>query len=344
MTNTARRTVIAGGIAAGAAMLGSRRSFAQERSIVRVQSQGGPVETVLREVIIPEFQKQHGIDVQLIIEDDTTILPKLQVARSRAPYDVCTMDNDKAILGAAAGLWAPPQPARLGNLGAVYNSCKPPATANYASQLYEYPLVYNTQTFKEPPKSWNDLWQSGLKVGVPHVSQGYGLTFLYIAAILNGGSATNLDPGFVAIRRLGNYKIYRSVSQGLALFQRNEVDAALFYAHRGQQMIESGLPVQRVVPKEGSWGMHTGAQIPKQTGNMDGALLWVDTMLSVPYQTAFTKNLYSPTNRECHFDASESGRLVLGDARVDAIREAPWAEILPQRDAILDRWNREIGA
>ncbi len=181
-------------------------------------------------------------------------------------------------------------------------------------------------------------------MGVPHVSQGYGLTFLYIAAILNGGSATNLDPGFAAIRRLGNYKIYRSVSQGLALFQQREIDAALFYAHRAQQMMEAGLPVQRTVPAEGSWGMHTGAQIPRLTGNMDGALLWVDTMLSVPYQLAFTKNLYSPTNRECQFDATESRRLIVGEARVDAIRELPWADILPQRDAILDRWNREIGA
>ncbi len=312
--------------------------------MLRVQSQGGLVEQTLREAIIPGFQQRHGVDVQLIVEDDTTILPKLQVARSRAPYDVCTMDDDKAILGAAMGLWAPVQPGRLSNLGAIYQSCKPPATANYASQIYEYPLVYSTKTFQAPPKSWNDLWQPGLKVGVPHVSQGYGLTFLYIAALLNGGSATNLDPGFAAIKRLGTYKIYRSVSQGLALFQQGEIDAALFYAHRAQQMMEAGLPVQRTVPSEGSWGMHTGAQIPRLAANMDAALLWIDTMLSVPYQTAFAKSLYSPTNRDCQFDAVESARLITGEARVDAIQEAPWADILPQRDAILDRWNREIGS
>jgi putative spermidine/putrescine transport system substrate-binding protein len=254
------------------------------------------------------------------------------------------MDNDKAILGAGMGLWAPEQPEKLTNLAAIYKSCKPPATSNYASQIYEYPLVYNVQTFGAAPASWQDLWRPGITVGVPHVSQGYGLTFLYIAAMLNGGSATNLEPGYAAIKKLSKIRIYRSVSQGLALFQQKEVDAALFYAHRAQQMIDAGLPVQRTVPKEGSWGMRTGAQIPKQTGNMDGALRWVDTMLSVPYQSAFTKNLYSPTNRDVTVDAGQASRLLFGEERVDAIREAPWADILPQRDAILDRWSREFGA
>ena len=320
-----------------------RAPRAQQRQILRVQTQGGLVEQTLRDQVIPEFQKLHGIDVQLIVEDDTTILPKLQVARTRAPYDVCAMDNDKAILGAVMDLWAPAQPEKLKNLAAIYQSCKPPATANYAAQLYEYPLVYNTATFGPAPTSWQDLWRPGISIGIPHVSQGYGLTFLYIAAMLNGGSATNLEPGYAAIRRLPKIRIYRSVSQGLALFQQKEIDAALFYAHRAQQMIDAGLPVQRTVPKEGTWGMRTGAQIPKLTGNMEAALLWVDTTLGLDCQTAFAKSLYSPTNRDFKPGPDQATRLLLGEDRVNAIREAPWAEILPQRDAILDRWNREFG-
>ena len=341
-----RRQLIAG--AAALATLPqpffAQSGLTQPRPVIRVQCQGGPVEATLRDMIIPEFQRTHGIDVTLIVEDDVTILPKLQVARSRAPYDVCTMDNDKAILGAQMGLWAPDQSANLKNIGAIYESCKPPAEANYASQVYEYSLVYNTDTFKVPPLSWTDLWQPGLKVGVPHVSQGYGLIFLYIAAMLNGGSATNLDPGYAAIKRLGNFKVFRSVSQGVALFQQKEIDAAQFYTHRAVSMADAGIPVDKTVPKEGAWGMRTGSQIPKQTGNMKAALLWVDTALSVPYQETFAKALYSPTNADCRFDEAQQKRLILGRDRVNAIREAPWAEILPQRDAILDRWNREFGS
>lgn len=83
--------------------------MAQPRAVLRVQCMGGAVERTIRQDVIPDFEKQHATEVQLVVEDDVTILPKLQVARSRAPYDVCLMDNDKAILGAEAGLWAPDQ-------------------------------------------------------------------------------------------------------------------------------------------------------------------------------------------------------------------------------------------
>ncbi len=341
--NSTRRGVLLAGAAAGIAPILARPALGQGRPTLRVQSIGGLVEQTLRDAVIPEFQKQHGMDVGLIVEDDVTILPKLQVARGRAPYDVCMMDNDKAILGAGMGVWAPDQSSKLKNIGAIYESCKPPKTANYGTMIYEYVLVYNTDKFKTPPTSWNDLWAPNVIAGVPHISQSYGLTFLYVAAILNGGSATNLDPGFAAIKRLKNFKVYKNVSQGLSLFQQKEIDAAMFYGHRGQQMIEAGLPVSKTIPKEGSWGQRTGTQIPRLTGNLEGAVAWVDTMLGVPSQMAFAKSLYSPTNRNCVFPADQQKRLVLGADHVNSIREAPWAALLPQRDALLDRWTREFG-
>ena len=328
-----------GGLAAGVAPAIVRA----QRPPLRVQCMGGAVEKIIREDILPGFEKQHGMEVQLIVEDDVTILPKLQVSRGRAPYDVCLMDNDKAILGAEAGLWAPDVSGRLSNIGAILPSCKPPATAHYANIVFEYALVARTDNGKPPVAAWADLWTPGLTVAVPHVTQGYGLVFLYIAAMLNGGSARNLDPGFAAIKRLGSYKVYRSVSQGLSLFQQKEVDAGLFYVHRAQQMINAGLPVAKIAAREGVWGMRTGLQIPKNTGAMDGAVAWVDTMLSAPAQTAMAKGLYGPTNRNVVY-TPEMTRDLIPLSHVDEIREAPWSEILPQRDAILDKWTRELGA
>jgi putative spermidine/putrescine transport system substrate-binding protein len=338
-----RRDLLVMGLAASAAPALPRGASAQPRPTLRVQCIGGLVEKTIRESVIPDFEREHGTDIQLIVEDDVTILPKLQIARGRAPYDVCMMDNDKAILGAEMGVWAPDQSAKLKNIGAIYESCKPPATANYGTMIYEYALVYNTEKLKTPPASWQDLWTPGLVAAVPHVSQAYGLTFLYIAAILNGGSATDLEPGFAAIKRLGKFRIYKSVSEGLALFQQKEADAGLFYGHRGQQMIDAGFPIAKTVPKEGTWGQRTGVQIPKGTANLDGAVAWVDTMLSAPVQAAFAKSLYSPTNRDTTVPPDLEKRLVFGAQHVNAIREAPWKDILPQRDVILDRWTKEFG-
>jgi putative spermidine/putrescine transport system substrate-binding protein len=328
----------------GAALLPlARPALAQARPTLRVQVTSGLVGKVVTDSVVPAFEAAHGAQVQVIVDDDTTMLPKLQVARGRSPYDVVMLDNDKAILGAGMGLWAPDQSARLANLPAIYDSCKPPATAHYGSQIYEYALVYDKAKFPVAPASWNDLWTPGIVAGVPDIRASYGMTFLYIAALLNGGSEHDLDPGFAAIKRLGRFKVYKNVSEGLSLFQQQEIDAALFYSHRAQQMIDAGLPIGKATPKEGSWGQRTGTQLPRGGANAELALAWIDATLGVPFQSAFFANLYSPTNRDCRPPADLAGKLILGADRVNAIREAPWAVLLPQRDAIVDRWNKEFG-
>ena len=77
-----------------------------------MQTLGGAIEKIMRDEIVPAFQKEHDIDVTLVIEDDMTILPKLRAARNRPPYDVCTCDNPIAILGAEGDLWAPTRARR----------------------------------------------------------------------------------------------------------------------------------------------------------------------------------------------------------------------------------------
>ncbi len=340
--SASRRRVLAAGVATGLVQAFPAPAIGQARRSLTVQTLGGAIEKTMREEIVPEFQKAHGIDVTLVIEDDVTILPKLRAARGKAPFDVCTCDNPIAILGQEMEVWAPDQSAKLSNIGAIYKSSRPPMTANYGSIVYEYACVYNTKKMKAPA-SWNDLWAPGVIAGVPHISQAYGLTFLYIAALMNGGSEKNLDPGFEAIKRLKNFKVYKNVSQGLQLFQQNEIDVALFYSHRAQQMTDMGLPIAKTTPKEGTWGQRTGTQIPKAAANMEEAVLWVNNTLSVPYQTAFMKSLYSPTNRNVVVPPELKGKILTGEQFIDSIREAPWAALLPQRDALLEKWTREFG-
>lgn len=54
------------------------------------------------------------------------------------------------------------------------------------------------------------------------------------------------------------------------------------------------------------------------------------------------QSLYSPANRDCVLPPDLAARLIYGP-RVDSIKEASWAVLLPQRDAVLDRWNRGSG-
>lgn len=336
------KSVAVAGAAAGTASQFPMPAIAQDKSVVRLQSFGGAFEEILRGTVIPQFESEHPFKVEFTVEDDTTLLPKLRASRGTAPYDVVTVDNSIAIVGNSLDLWAPDQSANLSNIADVYESCKPPTTANYGSIIYEYTLIHHNERFPSP-KSWKDLWAADIVVGVPHVTQSYGLTFLYLAAMLHGGDENNLDPGFEAIKKLKKYKIYKNVSEGMNLLQQNEIDGALFYGHRSQQIIDFGLNYSKTTPVEGVWGQHTGSQIPKNTGNLEGAVAWVNNCLSVPYQTAFAPKLYSPTNSKVELPPELAAKHVMGAERVNAIREINWQAILPQRDALIERWTREIG-
>ena len=327
-----RRTLLA-----APALLGPAGAFAQTRPTLRVQTIGGALEKAMRDEIIPAFER-NGTTVALTVEDDVAMLPKVQVARGRPPYDVVMMDNDKGILGQQLELWAPDQSARFASLP---ESARPPATAIYSSIVFEYGLAY-TPAKMPAPASWADLWAApGITVAVPHISQAYGWSFLYTAALLHGGSDTNLEPGFAAIKRLPRIKIYRNVSQGLSLFQQGEVDAGLFYANRIQQMMEGGLALGRATPREGVWGIRTGLQVPRGAANMEGALAFIEHVSSAASQSALARAGYSPVNKQATIPPEFAARLVPA-SRVDAVRELPWATLLPQRDAVLDRWNREF--
>ncbi len=70
-----RRTLLAAGLAAPAVL--ARPAIAQARPVLRVQAIGGAVEKTLRDSVIPEFERRHGIQVSLAVEDDVVMLPKL---------------------------------------------------------------------------------------------------------------------------------------------------------------------------------------------------------------------------------------------------------------------------
>ena len=52
---------------------------------------------------------------------------------------------------------------------------------------------------------------------------------------------------------------------------------------------------------------------------------------------------YSPANRTVTLAPDLAAKHIYGSEAVASLRDPPWDALLPQRDAVLDRWSREIG-
>ena len=144
--------------------------------------------------------------------------------------------------------------------------------------------------------------------------------------------------------KLPRFKIYKGVTDGVNMFQQGEVDAGLFYGHRAQQLRDKGMTLASARPKEGVWGQRTGCQIPKASGNPDLARAWIDTTLDVPSQTAFAKELYSPTNRLVKLPPEAMNKNIITAEVLATLKFPPWDVLNPQRDDLLTRWNKEFAS
>src|SRR5262249_59040001 len=94
-------------------------------------------------------------------------------------------------------------------------------------------IAYNPKKITTPPTSWEDLWKPEYKgrVGITGMASSLGTAFMVEIAKMNGGSDTNIEPAFDAIKRLLPNVGAIAASPGAlaALFQQGEIDIAFHY-------------------------------------------------------------------------------------------------------------------
>ena len=334
-----RRELLAGTAAVAATSALPNTSWAAENFVLATF--GGTYGNLLKENVVPNFEKQNDVNVKYEFGWGSKFMPKIIASRKRPPFDAVYINEDEAMFGETAGLWQPIDTSKTPNASDLHDVCKPSSVPMYTGIVYEFTCAYNPAKM-DKPKSWGDLWQKGITVGVPHISSTYGKIFLQIAAELNGGSVDNLDPGFAQLKKLDNMKIYKGVTDGFGKFERGEMDAALFYRHRIQLLIDKGVGLEFTTPQEGTYGMRTGVQIPKNVSNPDVSLKWANLMMSPEYQKVFAPKLYSPSNKLVKLDDALAAKHVYGADKVSSLRFADWDKINPIKSDLLERWNKEF--
>jgi putative spermidine/putrescine transport system substrate-binding protein len=335
-----RRRVLQGAVSVPAAMAFSDALRAQSTNFV-FGTFGGPYEKILRQHIIADFDRANNVQTKLEFGLGTTFIQRLIAARTRSPYDVIIVNEDEALVGAEANLFAPLMVDKIPNASQIHDALMPPKVQMYGTMLFELTCVYNSKTMPKP-QSWSDLWKPGVRVAVPHPQNSYGLLFLQIAAELAGSSDSKLADGFAMLKKLDKPKLYRGVVDGIQLFRTGEADAGLFYRNRAIQLADEGFPIAFEKLKEGSFGVRSGQQIPRAAPNIDLSLKWLNLALSADYQRHFVEGLYSPSNRTIELPPQEAARHIYGAEAINALRFADWQKINQQKPEIYERWDREF--
>ncbi len=321
---------------------------AQERLVVAAY--GGSFETVMRQVVIPPFEKAHGVTVDYVAGNSSDNIAKLQAQRGNQSVGVAVLDDGPMVQAAALGLC---QPFRDDATRAALYPVALLADGRAVGTGFGYTgIAYNAKLFGERglpvPTSWADLARPEFKqrLAVPGIDNTYGLHTLVMQARLHGGGESNIDPGFKAMRAEVNPNVlaYESSPGKMSeLFQSGEIWLAVWGSSRVAAMQASGFPLAIARPKEGGVVLMTAGCVVEGAPKPELAQRFLSFMLSPDIQAAFAREYGAgPTNRNTQLDPATAGKVVFGEDQVRALVALDWAAINARRAEWTRRWQREV--
>ena len=294
---------LAGGLALVGALAAAVPAMAQEVTL-RVANYGGAFTASQKKYAADLFTQRTGIKIQFIDANPADHLAKLIAGRGReAPFDVVYLDDDVQAKAAEAGVIEKLDPALVPNLRFVYDEAKNKGGYGPGMIFYSVGIAYNVEKMKQAKidiQSWADLWDPRLagKVAVPDLSTIMGRDFLMAATLLAGGDENSLIKGVEKIATLKAHSYYTSSATLATQIQSGEVWAAPWINGRAWGLIDKGVPLAYVLPKEGGFGNMTTIDMVKGTKYAKEAQAYINMVLDPLPQLGQANEIpYGPTNK-----------------------------------------------
>lgn len=312
--------------------------------------QGGSRENLMKEKILPLFEKEHGAKIEYVAGVSTELLARLQAQRSNQELDVVILDDGPMYQAVEFGL--------CGKLDAdpIYEKMTPAAKMSGAEQnavgigFVALGLVYNSATFEKngwaAPTSWKDLERPELqgKAVVMSISNTFGLGALVTYAKLAGGSEANIDPGFQYIEEKIKPNVLAFVptsGQLSSLFQNGEVAVAAWSNDRANALHESGFPAAFAFPREGAIATLVAACAVEKPNPNPLAQEFVRFLLKPEIQEILANGAQlSPANGETVLPEELAAKLASEDKHT--LQKIDWSVVNSQRAEWTRRWAREV--
>jgi putative spermidine/putrescine transport system substrate-binding protein len=311
---------------------------------------GAVFEDLIRQDVVPGFEKAQSIKVTYIAGNSTDNLAKLIAQKGNEQIDVVMLDDGPMRQAVALGLCRPLESAPVFN--DVYPSLKVFNNSATMIGIAANGLMYNTKVFKQnnwaPPTSWSDLKDPKYKgkVVFPPLSNGFGLAGFLAINRLDGGNDSNVEPAFKVFKAdyAPNVAAFSPTPADMnQIFQTGEAVLAVNGSTRTAALADTGFPVAFVYPKEGAFAGGMAACAVAGGQNKPAAMKFVQTLLSPEAQLAIVKRFYSgPANSKVTLPQDLQSKVPYGDAQISSLKMPDWAIVNSKRAEWTQQFNRII--
>lgn len=210
-------------------------------------------------------------------------------------------------------------------------------------------VFYNKEIFKQKgfaaPTSWWDLWDPKYRghVGGSSTTTTASITwFAKISTLLTGQYKDNQDAFFAKARELrekNKLELYASAGAYETAIQQGDAWIGEYAMQRAKQMIDSGLPLAFVEPKEGYAAYPVWCGVVNNCKSPNAAHAWVDFLVSREGQEKISQFIgYLPVNPNVKVPAGEE--IWFPDIRKVFLPDFRW--LSNNLKMIVSRWNREV--
>ncbi|TMI79748.1 MAG: extracellular solute-binding protein [Bacillati bacterium ANGP1] len=314
-------------------------------------SYAGALQEPHRLYLVEPFERLHpGVKVRLVPDEAGEYVARVQAAAAAgrpSPVDLAPNGEPPHLRLIALGLLERTNRALVPNLKNVHQAFVEKTQGYGVPASYQLiGIAFNSKKVSKAPVGWKDLWDPAYrgKVGLTSTASNLGLGFLVATAKLNGGSETNLEPAWQAIKQLQPFVIAPNPTALAQLFEREEVVIGPLWSNDAAILASKGLPIKFVKPESGAMVIVSILSAIKGSQNMQLAHELLNNVLSVEYQAkaAAKPYFFGPTNVKVPVPLEAADYIPTTIAEVRRLQTVNWPVIVPNRAAIVERWNREF--
>ncbi|SDH16965.1 ABC transporter substrate-binding protein [Pelagibacterium luteolum] len=315
-----------------------------------VNSYGGPYEQIIRDAIITPFEQEYGVRVIYdAVGSSSQDYAKIKATNGRPGFDVVVMTASQSLQGCEDGLlerFSPDTVPNLAHLNPEISAVAGPCGAVHELQYLS--LLYRTDMVSESPQSWLDLFEDDLtgRVILPSFGNVMAAYLTQLMSVIHGGDLdSDIDPGFEAMTRLAAQSV--GFEQASAILESYIVDGRVwampFWDGRAQLLVDSGAPVDYVLPEEGSVPLIATLNVPIGAQNKELALAFVDFFLEKTSQERWVEG-YKVGSARADIEVSDQAqdRKITSQADLDALYLPDLLSLASNLSAWGERWEREV--
>ncbi|MCG5220051.1 extracellular solute-binding protein [Streptosporangium soli] len=204
-----------------------------------------------------EYMRSHpSVQIEVYEQSNTVGYTRMLAQKKAAPDQPLVnfgfFNAQSSVQGVADRMWAKLDYSAMFNAADIDERFRREDGYGIGIGADQLGLLYNRDKAPKPPTSWSALWDHAFREQVTFLQFPWYAVFM--AAKLNGGGLSNMEPGWQLWEREAKQirLLVESNPQYLNVLSNGTATLTGYFAGTGQQWINSGAPLNYVVPSEGA--------------------------------------------------------------------------------------------